>query len=209
MKYPLVLPEITLSDLKCNVPTAFTHLPYKDGQLPDDQAYFLLSMLVAAAPKAVLEIGTYFGHTTLHMAENLPDAIIHTVDLPVDFVSFAPTQWTKTDHHLITAREVGKFFREHPLNIRIRQYFADTASWDFSIYNPAPTFFFIDGSHSYDYVKNDSEKCYDLCNGKGIFVWHDVDENHGAVIRFLQEWRELRRDVRQIRGTPLGVLWTP
>jgi hypothetical protein len=58
-------------------------------------------------------------------------------------------------------------------------------------------------------MRNDSAKCWDLCNGRGLFLWHDVDENHGAVIRLLQEWREqLGRDVRQISGTPLGFLCT-
>src|SRR2546430_16723031 len=36
-------------------------------------------------PRAVLEIGTYFGSTTYNLAVNLPDAIIHTADLPPDF----------------------------------------------------------------------------------------------------------------------------
>jgi predicted O-methyltransferase YrrM len=211
MKYLAVLPQIAFEEIGAHTPPAvFSHLPYCDGQLPDDQAYILLSILVAFDPEAVLEIGTFFGHTTLHMAENLPQAIIHTVDLPLDFVALRPTKWMKTDYHLITAREVGKFFRTHPARSRIRQYYADTASWDFhEVGEPVPTFFFIDGSHSYDYVRNDSEKCWELCKGKGVFIWHDVDENHGAVLRLLQQWyEELGREVRQISGTPLGILCT-
>src|SRR5258705_4425601 len=205
--YEPMLPEIDFSQLKSAAPSSFSSFPYQDGQLPDDQAYILLSILVAAAPKAVLEIGTFFGHTALHMAENLPDSIIHTVDLPTDFVSYVPARWMKTDHHLITRRDVGKCFRDHPLRSHIIQHFADTASWDFyEVGQPVPTFFFIDGSHSYDYVYNDSEKCFKLCNYQGIFLWHDVDENHGAVIRFLHEWCELGLDVRQISGTPLAIL---
>jgi predicted O-methyltransferase YrrM len=206
VKYSAVLPEISLAQINHKTPLRFSPLPYQDGQLPDDQAFILLSILMAAAPSAVLEIGTYFGHTALHMAENLPLSIIHTVDLPLDFVSFAPTQWAKTDHHLITKREVGKCFQGHPASARIIQHFADTAHWDFhETGQPVPSFFFIDGSHSYDYVKNDSGKCYELCDSDGIFVWHDVDENHGAVIRVLQEWLELDRDIRQITGTPLAI----
>jgi hypothetical protein len=210
MTIATLAPQIDFESLRHSMPLAFSALPYHDGQLPDDQAYILLSILVGFQPEAVLEIGTFFGHTTLHMAENLPGGIIHTVDLPLDFVSYAPAKWMKTDYHLITAREVGSLFRTHPARQRIKQHLVDSASWDFAeVGEPVPTFFFIDGSHSYDYMRNDSEKCWDLCGGRGVFLWHDVDENHGGVVRLLQEWvEELGRDVRQIAGTPLGFLCT-
>ena len=35
-------------------------------------------------------------------------------------------------------------------------------------------FIFVDGSHSYDYVLNDSRKALSLLRGgKGIILWHD------------------------------------
>jgi predicted O-methyltransferase YrrM len=59
---------------------------YEDGMLPSEKAMALLAIVVATAPKSVLEIGTFMGHTTKLLAMNLPEAIIHSVDLPLDFI---------------------------------------------------------------------------------------------------------------------------
>ena len=90
----------------------------------------------------VLEIGTYMGHTTRQMAENLGTAIIHTVDLPQNFsVERDPEQnFPKEDVDLIARRVVGREFNGHPCASRIKQHFADTASWDFHEAG-RPTFF--------------------------------------------------------------------
>ncbi len=180
-------------------------LRYEDGMLPSDQALVLLSILVAEAPSQVLEIGTYMGHTTRLMAENLPHAVIHTVDLPESFTAEndPESRLPKDDYHLIARRTVGREFRGQECAARIRQHFADTASWDFQGVGE-PTFFFIDGSHTYEYCRSDSERCLKLCGGNGVFLWHDCDAIHPGVIRFLAEWRALGRDVRRITGTPIA-----
>jgi predicted O-methyltransferase YrrM len=52
-------------------------------------------------------------------------------------------------------------------------------------------FVFIDGSHDYDYVLNDSEVALKLLrNGRGVIVWHDYREEM-AVVPALDEY--LRR----------------
>ena len=173
--------------------------------LPSEQAMVLLSILVAEAPNEVLEIGTYMGHTTRQMAENLPTATIHTVDLPESFpVERDPEQnLRKDDFHLINRRVVGREFKGHPCATSIIQHFADTAIWDFHDAGQ-PTLFFIDGSHTYEYCKNDSEKCFQLCGGRGVFLWHDCDDNHSGVVRFITEWRRQGNDIKRIAGTPIA-----
>lgn len=106
---------------------------YEDGMLPSDQAMVLLAILVAEAPKEVLEIGTFMGHTARLMAENLETATIHTADLPVSFSAESdPEQLIpKDDFHLISRRIVGREFKDQPCANRIVQHFADTATWDF------------------------------------------------------------------------------
>lgn len=178
---------------------------YEDGMLPSNQAMALLSILAAEAPREVLEIGTFMGHTTRQMAENLPMGTIHTVDLPEDFSAEQDSESgiPKDDFHLIARRVVGRDFIGQPCASRIRQHFADTAQWDFREAG-RPTFFFIDGSHTYEYCKSDSEKCFEICDGRGVFLWHDCDEFHPGVVRFLSEWRELGRDIRRIAGTSIA-----
>ena len=203
LKIPSVDLGSLLGDVKVNITLSVQK--YEDGMLPSDNAMALLALAVAASPKVVLEIGTFMGHTTKLLAMNLPDSIIHSVDLPLDFI---PEQDKvagpkKDDFHLIARREVGREYRGSSCEARIRQHFVDTAAWNFKEAAGA-TFFFIDGSHTYDYCKIDSERCYELCSGKGVFVWHDCDEAHPGVVKALLEWRALGRDVVRIASTPIA-----
>lgn len=173
---------------------------YQDGALCPDQAHDLICIAVAENPKEVLEIGTFCGHTTLLLAQNLPDAIINTVDLPLNFDVNAENTYPKDDTHLISERVVGREFHNQFGSDRIIQYYGDTATWDFSLAKGS-TFFFIDGSHTYDYVKNDTEKCFEICEGKGVFLWRDCDADHPGVVRFLSEWQP---GIVLIAGTSLA-----
>jgi Methyltransferase domain len=182
---------------------------YEDGMLPTNQAVALLSVLVAERPKVALEIGTYMGYTTRQMAENLETAIIHTVDLPEtsSAESTAEHNLPKDDFHLIKNRIVGREFKGFSCANRIIQHFADTATWNYQEAGH-PTFFFIDGSHTFEYCRNDSEKCFDLCEGRGVFLWHDCDDTHPGVVRLVLEWRRMGRDIKRISGTALAYLKT-
>ena len=176
---------------------------YDQGMLRYSEALVLLALLVFHNPKVVLEIGTFHGYTAKAMAQNLPNGIIHTVDLPIDF---DPTKdqsaLPKDDFHLIGARVVGREFLNTPYASRIIQHFGDTSTWDFSVAQGAD-FFFIDGSHTYEHCKSDSEKCFALCGGRGTFLWHDCDEAHPGVLKFIAEWRHLGRDVVRVENSPL------
>jgi hypothetical protein len=179
---------------------------YEDGMLPSEQAMILLSILVAEAPKEVLEIGTFMGHTTRQMAEALEEVKIHTVDLPVSFTPELDPEklLEKDDFHLIKRRVVGREFKNAPCESRITQHFADTATWDFRA--GQPSFYFIDGSHTYEYCRNDSEKCFALAGNKGVFLWHDCDAKHPGVEKYIMEAREQGLDIRRISGSPLAYL---
>lgn len=198
------IPEIGLGDLLgARKPVIQLQvMRYEDGMLPTDQAMTLLALLVAEAPRTVLEIGTFMGHTTRQMAENLPEATVHTVDLPPDYAEGRgpASPLPKDDPHLIARRVVGREYRDRACAARIVQHLADTATWDFTAAG-RPGFFFIDGAHTYEYCRNDSEKCFALGGGRGVFVWHDCDEAHPGVVRFVTEWRQQGRDIRRIAGT--------
>jgi hypothetical protein len=204
--YPI--PEISLGEiLGTGRPRVKLEVcKYEDGMLPSEQAMILLSILIAEAPKEVLEIGTFMGHTTRQMAEALEEVRIHTVDLPESFTPELDLEklLQKDDFHLIKRRIVGREFRNVPCESRITQHFADTATWDFKAGHPS--FFFIDGSHTYEYCKNDSEKCFALAGNKGVFLWHDCDAKHPGVEKYIMEGREQGLDIRRISGSPLAYL---
>ena len=198
------IPEVDLEEiLGTRQPAiAMTVMPYENGILPNYDLMALLSILVAESPREVLEIGTFMGHTTRQMAENLPTGKFHTVDLPEDF---SPTRdpdqkLPKDDLHLIERRVVGREYKGRPCANRITQHFADTANWNFAEAGQ-PTFFFIDGAHTYEYCLSDSEKCFQLAGGRGVFLWHDCDDGHPGVLQSLNEWRSRGRDIKRITGT--------
>ena len=86
------IPTVELADIvgQTHPLVVLPVIVYEDGMLPPSQAVTLLAILLAEAPKEVLEIGTFMGHTSRLMAENLPDAVIHTVDLPLQVSSAYP-----------------------------------------------------------------------------------------------------------------------
>jgi predicted O-methyltransferase YrrM len=176
---------------------------YEDGQLLAHEADRLISLARRYNPAVVLEIGTYFGHTTRRLAEALPEAVIHTLDLP-RWAEVTETEgMPKSNWELIARRDVGREYRGLECESRIRQWYGDSAEWDWDLARGA-TFMFIDGSHTYEYCRNDSEKCWDLCGGRGVIVWHDVAASSPGVVRLVSEWRQIGRAITQIPGTWLA-----
>jgi hypothetical protein len=178
---------------------------YEDGMLQLEDAVALLTILALVQPAVVLEIGTYMGYTSKSIAANLPGVIVHTLDLPLDFKAESDhvVDLSKDDFHLIAKRQPGREFINTVYRDRIHQHFGDSATWDYQQAAGA-TFFFIDGSHTYDYARVDSEKCFELCEGKGVFLWHDCDDDHPGVVKALAEWRAKGRSICRIANTRLG-----
>lgn len=198
-----MIPEINLSQIVAGRPIppfpAF-EFRYEGGGLLRHQLDTLITILLVEQPREVLEIGTFHGMTTRAMAECLPHAIIHTVDLPIGAtVEDIPGN----DKHLVDGRILGREFLGSPCEKRIVQHYHDTKMWDFREAG-SPTFFFIDASHTYEGCKNDSGKCLELAREGSIMLWHDCDYEHPGVVQVLTEWRNLGRDVRLISGTPLA-----
>jgi hypothetical protein len=173
---------------------------FVDGSLPLCDILALLSVLVDRSPKTVVEIGTFNGQTTRLMALNLPDAEIHTIDLPENF-SDNGAGMPKDDWHLISARRVGSVYRADPSVTSVKQHFGDTAEYVF----PAAEIFFIDGSHTYAYVRNDTEKALKSPATK-VLIWHDCNRTHPDVTRWLVEMIQTGYPVRHIEGTNLAIL---
>ena len=81
------------------------------------------------------------------------------------------------------------------------QHFGDTATYDF----PVAEFYFIDGAHTYEYARNDTEKALRSTGAKTL-MWHDSDAGHHGVTRWLAEMIRSGYPVRQIQDTNLAIL---
>ena len=145
-----------------------------------------MSLLLDREPEVVLEIGTYNGATTRLMTLNLSRAKIHTLDLPPEVSSeeLHQSKLPKDDFHLIAKRSVGEAFVSDPSITNITQHYGDSATWDFSPVQGFD-FVFIDGSHTYAYIRSDTIRCAEAAAVWATFVWHDFDYYHYDVVRYL------------------------
>jgi Methyltransferase domain len=174
-----------------------------DGAAGAD-AHAITKLALNCGAEAVLEIGTFRGHTTTVLAQNLPGARIYTIDLPASYNKEGDVgNLLKDDLHLIKIRNPGLEYLGKPGADRIVQLYGDTASYDFAGLDNVG-FAFIDGSHTYAYCENDSRKCYEIMGARGALAWHDCDERHPGVLRLLNEWVNLGRRIVRIRDTALA-----
>ncbi|MGA9544082.1 MAG: class I SAM-dependent methyltransferase [Candidatus Sulfotelmatobacter sp.] len=140
-------------------------------------------------PKTIFEIGTLRGYTALHLAMNSsPDCRIFTLDLPKsDMQKGDPSKDNSPKDAKVKVRlrttlmddlhsqmEVGEYyFRGTPHADRIQLLFGDSAVFDFSPHHGKVDLFFIDGAHSYDYVRSDTENALQCIRPGGVIAWHD------------------------------------
>lgn len=196
------IPQTTMQEILTRHPIISVDgsYSYVDGSLPWCDIVALLSIAVDRSPKTVVEIGTLHGHTTRLLAMNLPHAQIHTIDLPEDPDLAGGLR--KDDFHLIGGRRLGEEYRADPSIRNVTQHLGDTATLPF----PPAELFYIDGSHTYEYVKNDTQKAMAFSDAK-TFLWHDCDTSHPGVTRWLREMIDAGHPVRRITGTNLAVLY--
>lgn len=139
-----------------------------------------LAMLCEAVqPQRVFEIGTFLGYTALLFAANTPEgAQVFTLDLPPNAeagdASFCQLKPTALDHELICESRLRPIcFRGHKGEEKITRLFGDSATFDFSPYAGAVDLFFVDGAHSYAYVRSDTLRAMTCCHPGSVLAWHD------------------------------------
>lgn len=154
-----------------------------------------LSAIVAARqPALILEFGTHRGFSTWHLLANAgPDAKILTIDLPAGMVVQG-----STDVGLQGPSE-RPFL---PRNERIQLIEMDSRQWVPKTSVPVDMCF-IDAGHSYECVKNDTNKALQVMAPGGVMVWHDAAwrrDGYG-VNRYL---RELVAEGRPVNHLVIG-----
>lgn len=158
-------------------------------------------------PARIFEIGTHTGYTALHLALNSPaDAEVLTLDLAPDAPPPRLPTTLMDDWHVRGTREShgAPCFVGTPVEAKITRLFGDSATFDFSPWFDAVDLFFIDGAHSYEYVKSDTRKALACCREKGAIVWHDFGRvGVNGVTKLV---RELARQGFPVQAVPGGSL---
>ncbi len=184
-----------------------------DGNVTLQELIILSKLVTRYQPKTIFEIGTFDGRTTINLANVAPDdAKVFTLDLPrtelgkTKYPTYEREGFNWKDATYIDKEEIGHRYKGKPTEKKITQLLGDSATFDFSPYYNKMDFVFVDGSHAYEYTKNDTEIAFKLLrNGSGIIVWHD----YGVwpdVTRFFDELGIKIPSLNQIKGTTLVIL---
>jgi len=185
------------------------YLTLLDANYTKDVLYLALLARVLA-PKTVFEIGTLHGYTALLFALNTPpETTVYTLDLPLDAQIAPALSTTVVDNaHVASHARVSQYLYEtHPAGSKVRQLYGDSARFDFSPYHDAVDLFFVDGAHSYEYVRSDSLRALSCVHGGGVIAWHDYGRwGVNGVSRWLHELARTGREIYRLPGSSLAIL---
>lgn len=144
------------------------------------EAAALAALIKLANAKAVFEFGTYMGVSTTQLALNLPDdGVVYTLDLPEDhpvYISYCELAPAGGMRIVVPDDQAHK----------VKYLKADSAEFDTTPYRGKMDLVFVDGYHSYEYVKNDTEKGLEMLRPGGIIAWHDCEAGRPEVVRYLK-----------------------
>jgi predicted O-methyltransferase YrrM len=156
-------------------------------------------------PAAIFEFGTYRGDTAWLLARNLPRARVFTLDLAgLDAVQDAQLELTDIDEYF-HKWDRGVRFRGTPEAERITQLIGDSATFDFSPYRRSIDLAYIDASHSYSYVRSDTEAALAMLSPTGAIVWDDYT-HYAGIYAYLNELAPtLERPIFHILDTRLAL----
>lgn len=205
-----VIPKIELANIISNEHHIKLYEPLAtDGNITNDELIIINSLIKQHHPNRIFEIGTFDGRTTLNMAANSPsEANIFTLDLPQELLHSADLDLAPGENRFIDKGMSGSRFKGTKEGEKITQLLGDSARFDFTPYNYSVDLIFIDGSHAYEYVLNDSHKAMQILRDHGVILWHDYTAWDG-VTRALNELflkNPLFKNIRHIKGTSLVCL---
>jgi len=157
----------------------------------------IVGIVRARRPDDIFEIGTFDGRTTLAMHLNLPEATIHTIDLPGGKPG-SPG-----------GNEPGHLFHGKVRDGAIEQLYGNSLEFDFSSWHGKQDLVFVDAGHSYRNALADSRTALRLVEGReGAVIWHDYAVMPGVTRAVEEIIPEVASDVefKWIEGTSLAVM---
>lgn len=194
------LPTCGLEEILPPVPDGYVlaDVSFRAGNTSAVELAYLANIVKIVKPRVCLEIGTFNGRSTLHIALNArQDAKIYTLDLPSE-----DREETFKNIELLFDKEQYNYLRN-----RIKPLYGDSRDYDFGFLKSSVDFAFVDGCHSEDYVLNDSKVVMEVLKPGGVVVWHDYLVWDG-VTKALDSFAQMNPALNMvhIRGTSLVIL---
>ena len=205
---PRLLPVTKLAEHKS--PLSIRAFESADGNVTVEELLVLIAAVMEHQPKRLFEFGTFDGRSTLNLAANAgPDAKVWTLDLPQAQLADARFAIDSRETRYVVKPASGSRFANAPEATTITQLYGDSATFDYSPYVGTMDFVFVDASHAYEYVLNDSRTALSLIGKRGgAIFWHDYSSWEG-VTRALNELYTgdpAFADLQWIEGTTLAML---
>lgn len=154
----------------------------------------------------VFEFGGLDGLSALQIALNSPEnSKIFTVTLPEDEEPLRNTNG-EFNREYFSGYTVGKWYQASEVSKKITQLFADSANLELNsaLNGRKLDLALIDGCHSYEYTKNDTEKALEQLKTGGVLVWHDFAKSRWTgVTDYITEFARLGNTVYWFGG-PYG-----
>jgi Methyltransferase domain len=200
-----VLPVVALSELVRSTPDVLLRTwSWANGNVSPLELLTIAALVAEHQPRCILEIGTFNGNTTLQMAENAPaGAKVYTLDLPFEGGPTDKLVDSADVHYIHSAQRAQRRFTGLPAATKIHELFGDSATFDFAgtVGGDRVDFAFIDGAHSYEYVKSDTERMMPLLSPKGaVVLWHDYQPFWTGVCHYLNALSK-QIPLQRIEGT--------
>ena len=165
------------------------------------EAAALAALCRSVNAKRIFEFGTYKGVSTTQFALNLPaDGMIYTLDLPEDHPAYS-FSITKEEERIIAAEGGKGVLVPADCHRKVAFLKCDSAEFDTTPYLNSMDLVFVDGAHSYEYVKNDTIKGLEMLRSGGVITWHDCSPSHPNVVALV---KESRLQVNRVSGTALA-----
>ncbi len=183
-----------------------------DGNVSPLELIALAGFASQPGVERIFEIGTFNGFTSLTFALNTsPTTRIFTLDLPPAGDRATGLKVASGDKKYIAQTEKGGYFKQgsRPEEAKITQLYGDSARFDYGPYLGQMDLVFVDGAHSYEYVKSDTEFAFKLLrNGHGTIIWHDYNAWWPGVVQFLEESSRTTAlsNIQNLAGTSIVFL---
>ncbi len=189
---------------------SLTTLDNVDGNVTDRELIVLSGLVRRSRARSIFELGTFDGRTTRNLAANCsPDGRVWTLDLPRDSMQSLESPIHSHEEKYVNKTQSGARYRDTPEESRIEQLYGDSGSYDFSAFKGKMDFVFVDASHAYKYVINDSLVALEMLGPQGgTIAWHDYGRWDGVTraVNDLQSRHSDFQDVVQVEGTTLALL---
>lgn len=178
-----------------------------EGYVDDPNRAVLAALCGAVGAKTFFEIGTNRGRTTWTVARNNPELELFSLDLPSqESLGEISLDLNDSDRDFfVDDWDRGEAYKGTPEEERITTLEGDSATFDYTPYLGKMDVVFIDGAHSYAYVKSDTENALRLLAPGGTIVWDDYPSIPGVYTYLNEAAPSLPHPLRHVFGTRLVI----